>query len=1123
MRRALGIVLALFTLSAGSATAANEYVQNGSFEGSLSGWGGYNATLTLASGGAVGAQAAKVTRTRGTAYSIFPLTKPVTTTVAGASYTGRAWVRSDKPGKKTCIRIREYAGTSVVGSAEACLTAQSGWQQFAPLVYRPLAGGRALDIYAHQPAAVTGDSFLVDGLSLVDDAAPPADTTPPETQIDSGPTGSTTSTSATFAFSSSESGSTFTCWLDSAAPAACSSPLSYSNLPVGTHTFSVRARDAAGNSDATAATRTWTIDTSAPTTPPETTIASGPAGTTRTNEPTFTLSSDRAGASFECSLDGKPFATCTSPYTAYVETGGHRLDVRAVDAGGADATPASRSWWSDGLLQNGNFESASAGWTRQNFVVAGWKGYNANLSQVAGGVRGAGAGKVALSTGTSYSIYSSPKPVNSSVAGASYTVTGLARSDTPGRTVCLRVREFANGVAGAGAQSCLVATTAWEGFAPVAFTASAEGNEIEVYVYQSTSATAGDSFEVDGITLADGAADPVLPAAGPDPVLIGVSDIASCWSSGDETVARIVDVTAGTIGIAGDTEQNYGTAEEFAGCYDPAWGRHKWRTKPAVGDHEYRTYTDAYPYFDYFGESAGPRFKGFYSYELGSWHIVVLRSQNCLEAGGCGPGSEQYEWLKADLAANAKTCTAAYFHHPRWSVGSLHGNQEYVQPFWDLLYQYSTEFVYGGNDHTYQRWAPQNPQGELDPDGIRQFIVGEGGTQHYGLVSKLPANVEVANTGSFGVTAFTLRNGAYDWRFIGQPGKAFSDMGSAACSPLPAPDTAPTASVTSPAAGSTVAGTVALSASAADDKGVSKVEFLVDGAVVGTDTTAPYSASWDSTSHADGSASIQARATDTAGATTLSAAVAVTVKNAVADTTAPETAIDSGPSGDTSSADATFAFSADEAGASFECSLDGGAYGPCTSPTSYSGLTVASHSFAVRARDAAGNLDPTPATRSWNVVSGSPPPASGNLLANGGFESSTDGWRGYNATLALVTGGAEGSSAVRVSYAGSGSSYSLYPSPRPVTSTVLGERFTASGQVRSSGSGSLCLRIREYAGSALAGSALSCVTATASWQAIPPILYTALGSGNELEVYAYTTTVATGASFDVDALSLTRS
>ena len=228
---------------------------------------------------------------------------------------------------------------------------------------------------------------------------------------------------------------------------------------------------------------------------------------------------------------------------------------------------------------------------------------------------------------------------------------------------------------------------------------------------------------------------------------------------------------------AGDNAYDDGTASQFADCYGPSWGRHKARTRPAAGNHDYHT-DGATGYYNYFGAAAGVAGKGYYSYNLGAWHVVVLNS-NCSEVGGCGAGSVQEKWLRADLAANPTSCTAAIWHHPLFSSGQ-HGNNSSVKPLFKALYDYDADVVLNGHDHTYERFAPQDANGVATAQGIREFVVGMGGRSHYDWGSVKP-NSEVRNRNTYGVIKLTLHATSYDWKFIPEAGKTFTDSGSQAC------------------------------------------------------------------------------------------------------------------------------------------------------------------------------------------------------------------------------------------------------------------------------------------------------------------------------------------------------
>ena len=269
-------------------------------------------------------------------------------------------------------------------------------------------------------------------------------------------------------------------------------------------------------------------------------------------------------------------------------------------------------------------------------------------------------------------------------------------------------------------------------------------------------------------------------AAGGDGfVLVGAGDIASCVSDGDEATASLLDSIGGDVFTVGDHAYEAGTPIEFAACYEPSWGRHKSRTRPSPGNHDYLT-PGASAYFAYFGARAGDASKGYYSYDLGSWHVIVLNS-NCSDIGGCGPGSPQEQWLRADLAAHPTACTLAYWHHPRFSSGP-NGGEAAVEAFWQALYEYHADVVLSGHDHGYERFAPQKPNGEPDSvDGLRQFVVGTGGGSHHQFEAPAIANSEVRNDDTFGVLKLTLRSGSYEWQFIPVTGKTFVDSGAGRC------------------------------------------------------------------------------------------------------------------------------------------------------------------------------------------------------------------------------------------------------------------------------------------------------------------------------------------------------
>jgi hypothetical protein len=269
-----------------------------------------------------------------------------------------------------------------------------------------------------------------------------------------------------------------------------------------------------------------------------------------------------------------------------------------------------------------------------------------------------------------------------------------------------------------------------------------------------------------------------LLAAPPPGTLVAAGDVASCDSDGDEQTAALVAPIPGTVAVLGDSVYQRGTPAEFAACYAPSWGRFKARTRPTAGNHEYGT-PGAAGYYAYFGPRAGHPERGWYAYRLGDWRVVVLNS-NCGRVGGCGPGSPQLRWLRAELRTHQAACTLAYWHHPRFSSG-LHGDDPTVAPFWDALYAAGAEVVLTGHDHHYERLGPLSPAGRVDrARGIRQFVVGTGGRSHYPTVRRAPAS-EVRDWQTFGILRLRLRPGAYEWRFVAVAGSRFADSGSARC------------------------------------------------------------------------------------------------------------------------------------------------------------------------------------------------------------------------------------------------------------------------------------------------------------------------------------------------------
>jgi len=278
-------------------------------------------------------------------------------------------------------------------------------------------------------------------------------------------------------------------------------------------------------------------------------------------------------------------------------------------------------------------------------------------------------------------------------------------------------------------------------------------------------------------------------------VLVGAGDIADCSASGDSITANLLDGIAGTVIAIGDNAYPSGSNADYANCYNPTWGRHKSRTRPVAGNHDYST-SGAAGYYAYFGASAGDPAKGYYSYDLGDWHILALNSNIAHTVG-----SPQERWLRADLAASSKRCALAYWHHPLFSSGSLSDTS--TRAFWQALYEYGAEVVVVGHEHYYERFAAQTPNAVADPAyGIREFVAGMGGAGLFSQPTPHPANWETGNDKTFGVLKFTLYANGYDWQFVHAPGKTYADSGSASCHDAPgAVNHPPTAAPGGPYAG----------------------------------------------------------------------------------------------------------------------------------------------------------------------------------------------------------------------------------------------------------------------------------------------------------------------------------
>jgi acid phosphatase type 7 len=542
----------------------------------------------------------------------------------------------------------------------------------------------------------------------------------------------------------------------------------------------------------------------------------------------------------------------------------------------------------------------------------------------------------------------------------------------------------------------------------------------------------------------------------PSVTLVGAGDIANCSYTNEEATAKLLGSTLRSLTpngslppldqarvlAMGDNAYPRGNRNQYANCYDnynlnssfstydPSrpdwWGNDDYlrRTMPVLGNHEYLNSDDpsiaSKPYFDYFSAKNGFQppaapvpndpvndnnhgltfGEGYYSYDLGSWHIVALNS-NCEKVGGCSETSPQGQWLQQDLTAHPAQCTLAYFHHPLHATGTG-TNTPNVKPFWDMLYSSGADVILSGHAHRYERHAPRNPDGQLDPtNGIRQFVVGTGGEPggseiHYDHVPNYQEPLDIVQIGTFGVIKLDLGADSYSWTFVPIAGQTFTDSGSGQCHGAPgsADSTPPTVTQVSPlenaadvSTNTTVtanfsetmkaatinATTFTLTNTANNSQLTATVSYNETN---NTATLTPSSALANSTTYratvTTGAQDLAGNALDQDPNTAGNQAKTWTFTTAAppADTTAPDTTITSGPSGTVKSRNATFTFSSTEpSNATFQTRLDGGIWednGTATSKT-YSNLANGTHTFEVKSTDAAGNTDLIPASRSWKV------------------------------------------------------------------------------------------------------------------------------------------------------------
>jgi hypothetical protein len=370
-----------------------------------------------------------------------------------------------------------------------------------------------------------------------------------------------------------------------------------------------------------------------------------------------------------------------------------------------------------------------------------------------------------------------PGPVSASVSAVTAAPTSIA-AGTGSSTVTVTAKD-ANGNPISGAMVVLSATGTENSLTQPAGPTDASGTAMgtlssTVAEAKTVSATAG------GVAITQ-AATVTVTAASSTVVLAGAANVASCGSNiRDDATATLLDAIPGSVVLVGSGAFPNGSPTAYADCYGPTWGRHKARTYPTPGNQDYETAAAA-GYFGYFGTAAGDPSKGYYSFDLGDWHIIVLNTGNST-AVPYGNGSAQELWLKADLAANTRQCTLAVLHNTRFFSSSIAGwfSSSAAKYLWNDLYAAGADVVLSGRLYHYERMAPQDANGVRDDArGLRQFNLGTGGSTAT-MPTFIAPTSEVVSA-AFGVLRLTLASDSYSWEFIPIPGSTFTDSGSGTC------------------------------------------------------------------------------------------------------------------------------------------------------------------------------------------------------------------------------------------------------------------------------------------------------------------------------------------------------
>jgi len=501
------------------------------------------------------------------------------------------------------------------------------------------------------------------------------------------------------------------------------------------------------------------------------------AGSTSTA--TYTVSGLACGTSYTFAVEAKDAAGNTSPRSTVTAT------TTACSTPGADTVPPSTPSMLSATAATSTSLSFSWGAATDNIEVVGYGVYR-NGTLVASTAQ-TNYSFTGLSCGTSYALAvdaydaaGNRSPQTSLIAATSPcpdtiapTAPGnLTVTATTTTSIALLWSPSLDNVAVGGYEllqnGTKIANTAATDYTFSGLTC-ATSYALAVRAYD----VAGNRSPATSISDTTSACSAPPPPPASDPVIAAAGDICASAIDCDPTADLVEQISPARALTLGDNAYPDGTLSQFNSYYEPNWGRFKAKTSPAPGNHDYHL-AGASGYFSYFGSLAPAEY---YSYDVGSWHLISLNSEISVSSS-----SAQLTWLRSDLAAHANKCTLAYWHKPRFSSGTTHGGSSSYAPFWDALYAAKADVVLTGHEHNYERFAKQNPSGAADAtNGIRQFVVGTGGASHGYPFGTPVANSEVRNDNTWGVLKLTLHPTSYDWQFVPIAGSSFTDSGSGSC------------------------------------------------------------------------------------------------------------------------------------------------------------------------------------------------------------------------------------------------------------------------------------------------------------------------------------------------------